>query len=96
MADHGASGTHSNDFDAHKSTYQGFLKGSVVLSLVCFYILVALVAFRFIGNYNVLIGFAGLIIGIVALLIDARAGNKWYLSGAWLVIFGLLTAVLLS
>jgi hypothetical protein len=96
MAEHGTSATHSNDFEAHKATYQGFLKGSVVLALLCFYILVALVAFRFINSYNVLIGFAGLIIGIIALLIDVRAGNKWYLSGGWLIVFGLVTAIFLA
>ena len=39
---------------------------------------------------------AGLIIGTIALIIDLRAGNNWYISVAWLVIFGLLTAVMVS
>jgi hypothetical protein len=96
MADHGHSGTHSHDFEAHKSTYEGFIKGSVVLSILCFYVLVALVAFAFVPSLNLLIGFGGLIIGIIALLIDVRAGNNWYLSVGWLVIFGLITAVSLA
>ena len=41
---------------------------------------------------NVLIGFAGLIIGTLALIIDLRASNNWYISVGWLVIFGLFTA----
>ncbi len=96
MADHGSSGSHMHGYEAHKSTYEGFLKGSIVLSLLCFYILVALVAFRFVGNWNVLLGFAGLILGSLALLIDARTGKSWYLSGGLLVIFGLITAVAVS
>ena len=93
MADHGSSGNNTHGVEAHRATYEAFLKGSVALTVLCLYILVALVAFRFVSNFNVLLGFAGLIIGMIALLIDVRAGNKWYLSVGWLVIFGLVTAV---
>lgn len=96
MADHGASGAHSQNIEAHRATYQGFIKGSIILSIFCFYVLVALVAFAFVANGNLLLGFGGLIIGSLALIIDARAGNNWYLSAGWLVIFGLVTAVMLS
>jgi hypothetical protein len=80
-------------FADHKDTYEGFLKGSVALSMLCFYVLVALVAFRFMDNWNVLTGFGGLILGILATLIDLRSGAKWYLSGGMLVLFGLLVAI---
>lgn len=96
MADHGSSGTHSHGFDEHQSTYSAFVKGSVALTLLCLYVLVALAAFAFVSSGNVLLGFAGLILGMIAILIDARAGNKWYLSGGLLVIFGLVTAVMVS
>ena len=96
MADHGSSSTPSHDFASHRSTYEAFLKGAVALSVMCLYVLVALVAFRFVTSGNVLLGFAGLIIGALALLIDLRAGKNWYLSLGWLVIFGLITAVLVS
>ncbi len=96
MADNGASTSHSHDFQVHKSTYEGFLKASIALTILCLYVLVSLVAFAFVASGNVLLGFAGLIIGIVALVIDVRAGNKWSLSVGWLVIFGLLTAVMVS
>jgi hypothetical protein len=55
--------------------------------------MVALVAFRFMDNWNVLVGFAGLIAGIIATLIDLRASGKWYLSGGLLVLFGLFVAI---
>jgi Bacterial aa3 type cytochrome c oxidase subunit IV len=93
MADHGSSGTQSHDFEAHRATYEGFIKGSVILTLLSFYVLVALVAFRFAASGNVLLGFAGLIFGVIAILIDARASGKWYLSGGLLAIFALVTAV---
>ena len=96
MAEHGSSGSHTHGMEEHRSTYEGFIKGSVALTLICLFILVALVAFRFVGTGNVLLGFAGLILGLLAVLIDARAGNKWYLSGGLLVIFGLITAVAVS
>jgi lipopolysaccharide export LptBFGC system permease protein LptF len=96
MADHGSSGTHSQDFQAHRATYEGFIKGSVILAMLSFYVLVALVAFRFVPHGNVLLGFAGLILGVIALLIDSRAGGKWYLSGGLLVIFAVITAVFVA
>ncbi len=96
MADHGSSGSHSHGFQSHQATYDNFIKGSVALTIICLYVLVALVSFAFVSNYNVLLGFAGLILGIIATLIDARAGSKWYLSVGLLVIFSLITAVALS
>lgn len=96
MAQHGSSGAHSQDFSEHKATYEGFLKGSVILGIYCFYVLVALVSFAFVSSSNLLLGFGGLIAGALALLIDARIGNKWYLSVGLLVIFALITAVMLG
>lgn len=91
MADH--SPTHTpRGLQDHKETYEGFLKGSVALTMVCLFILVALCAFRFMDNWNVFTGFAGLIIGIIATLIDVRSGGKWYVSGALLVLFGVFVA----
>lgn len=96
MADHGSSGSVQHGLEAHQATYRGFVLGSVALSLICAYTLVALCAFAFISNFNLLIGFGGLIIGTLAVLVDLKAGGKWYISGAWLVIFGLIVAVAVS
>ncbi len=46
MAEH-SSGDHSQDMEAHRSTYNAFIKGAIALSIHCGYVLVALVAFRF-------------------------------------------------
>lgn len=97
MAEHGSSGTHSHDFEEHARTYDGFIKGSIALTILCFYVLVALVAFAFVSTgTNLLVGFGGLVIGTLALIIDLRVGGSWKLSVGWLVIYGLLTAVLLA
>ena len=53
----------------------------------------ALVAFRFMDSLNVLTGFGGIILGLIATLIDVRSGGKWYLSGGLLVLFGLFVAI---
>lgn len=95
MADHSADNS-SHGMEEHTKTYAGFVKGSVALSIICAYVLVALVSFRFAHTLNVFTGFAGLIIGIIAVLIDTRTGGKWYLSGGLLVLFGLITAVSVS
>jgi hypothetical protein len=95
MAEH-SSGNHSQDMEAHRSTYSAFVTGSIALSLVCAFVLVSLVSFRFAGTLNVFMGFAGLIVGIVAVLIDVRTGGKWLLSIGALVLFGLITAINVS
>ena len=83
----------SKGFEDHQNTYEGFLKGSIALSLICGYVLVALCAFSFMDYFSVFTGFAGLIIGILATLIDLRIGGKWYLPGGLLVLFGLIVAI---
>jgi hypothetical protein len=95
MADH-SSDSASNGMAEHRRTYEGFLTGAIALSIICGFVLVALVDFRFVDSHNVLIGFGGLIIGIIAVLIDARTGGKWALSGGLLVLFGLFSAFMLS
>jgi hypothetical protein len=85
---------HHLDIGAHRSTYSAFVRGAIVLSFVCALVLVALCSFAFGKSLNVFIGFAGLIIGIAALLVDARSGSqRWFLSLGVLVLFGLITAV---
>lgn len=96
MADHGSSVTHSHGFEEHQRTYDGFIKGSIALTILSLVVVVALVAFAFISTGNVLIGFAGIIISILTLIIDLKAGAGWKLSVGWLVIFGLITAVMVS
>ena len=96
MADHTASGSHSSDMEAHRDTYKGFIKGAIVLSLVSGFVLVALVAFRFGQSLNVLTGFLGLVLGLIAVAIDFRVGSRWFLSLGLLVLFGLITAINVS
>jgi hypothetical protein len=95
MADHSAHGSApSHNFEAHRSTYEAFITGSVALTLLCLYTLVSLVIFRFGGSFHVFLGFAGLVVGVITVLIDVKTGGKrWFLSGGALVLFGLVTAM---
>lgn len=95
MAEH-SSDNRAHGMEEHISTYEGFIKGSVALSLICGFVLVALCSFAFAHTLNVFTGFAGLIVGIIVVLIDARTGGKWLLSLGALVLFGLITAVNVS
>lgn len=91
MADHGhSSGPVVTGMAAHRATYEGFLNWSVVLSLICLFICVALVAFGFMSSpLSLLAGFGGLIVGILSSLIGLRMGGKWLLPVAVLVLYGL-------
>jgi hypothetical protein len=95
MADHSPQHA-AQDMSEHTRTYEGFLTGAVALTLLCLIVMVALVNFRFAHTLNVFSGFAGIILGIILLIVDVRASGKWYLSGAFLVIYGLITAVNIS
>ena len=96
MAEHTTSDSHSGDMDVHRATYHNFIEGSIAVSIVCFFILVALVNFRFAHSLSVFSGFAGLIVGIITVAIGIRAGGKWIPSLVILVLFGLLTAINIS
>jgi hypothetical protein len=96
MAEHGSHNAHG-DLASHRETYEGFIRGSIVLVLITAFVMVALVSFRFASFLNVFIGFAGLILGIIAVLAETRAGSKrWFVSLAILVAFGLITAINIS
>jgi hypothetical protein len=88
---------HHLDIEAHQHAYAAFIRGTVAVLLMCAFVVVALCSFAFAARFSVFIGFAGLIVGAIAVLIDARAGSKhWLLSLAVLVIFGLITAINVS
>ena len=81
------------DLATHKATYKGFLDFSVAGSIICLYIVVALVVFRFVSfPFNVVLGFGGIIVGTLASIIGLRMGGKWMVPMVILVLYGLLTA----
>lgn len=94
MADHSQNPHHAaNGMDAHHGTYKGFLDFSVAGSIICLYIVVALVAFRFVDNpLNVVVGFGGILVGIITSLIALRLGSKWMVAVVPLVLLGLFVA----
>jgi hypothetical protein len=78
---------------AHEATYGGFLKFSTAGSIICIYVLVALVTFRFVDNpLNVIVGFGGLLFGVVASFVALRMGGKWLLAVIPLILFALFVA----
>ena len=83
----------------HAETYAGFIKYSVALGMACFVILTALCVFAFApsGAMSLVLGFGGLIIGLLAIIVDIRIGSgKWLLSGAVAVVFALLAAMMVA
>jgi hypothetical protein len=94
MADHAQNPHHApTGLDAHKAAYQGFLDFSVAGSIICLYIVVALVTFRFMNSpANVITGFLGLFVGVILSFIALRMGGKWSVALVPLVLFGLFVA----
>jgi Bacterial aa3 type cytochrome c oxidase subunit IV len=83
----------SQDMAAHEAAYDGFIKFSVAGSIICVYVLVALVTFRFMNNpANLITGFGGLIVGIITSIIALRLGGKWMVAVVPLVLFALFVA----
>ena len=80
----------------HAATYKSFVKYSVALCIACFVVLVALCVFAFApsGGFYVFFGFAGLIAGLLSIVIDIRIGSgRWLLSGLVAAVFALLAAM---
>lgn len=83
----------TRDYEEHVQSYRAFVRGTVVVILAGAFTLVALCAFAFSKSMGLLLGWAVLIFGLIAILIDLRSGTKsWRLSLVTLGIFGLLTA----
>jgi hypothetical protein len=79
--------------EAHNAAYKGFVDFSVAGSIICIYILVALVTFRFMSNpMNVIVGFGGLLVGVITSIIALRMGSKWMVAMVPLVLFALFVA----
>lgn len=87
---------HTKHLPAHEETYKNFITGSIALCLYCAFILVALCSFAFGKTLPNLLGWTTLILGLLAVVIDVRAGAKWYLSGGLLVALGLLVGITVS
>lgn len=97
MAEQHAALTHSGDMQAHRQTYQGFLRGSVAIAILCFYVLVALCSFGFGQTWPIFLGFAGIVIGTLLLIIDIRSGSRTFmLALGGLVVYALITAINVS
>ncbi|MGB7204493.1 MAG: hypothetical protein WBD37_03360 [Anderseniella sp.] len=82
----------------HAATYKAFVKYSVALCFACFMILTSLCVFAFApsGGIYLLLGFAGLIIGLICVIIDTRMEANWFLSGGFGAVFALLAAMAVS
>lgn len=87
-----SNGETHGDMASHNSTYEGFLKGSIVTALLSFYSLVGLINIGFGKSWPVFWCFAGIIAGTIAVLVDLKSGAKWYLSGGLLLVYALFTA----
>ncbi len=80
----------------HAATYNAFVKYSVALGMACFMILVSLCMFAFGPQGAIFYGFAGLIAGLICVIIDTRMEGNWMLSGGFGAVFALLTAMAVS
>jgi len=81
----------------HVATYKAFVKFAVALAMACFIILTSLCLFAFGPVGSLFYGFGGLIIGLIAVIIDIRIGSgNWILSGAVAALFALFAAMLVS
>jgi Bacterial aa3 type cytochrome c oxidase subunit IV len=89
-----ASKQQAQDVSGHEQTYEGFLKGSIITTLCVGFIMLALINVGFGASLPIFKAFAGIIIGILAVVIDARAGSgRWILSLGVLAVFALFTAM---
>ena len=86
MADHAPS-PEPRGFEDHKATYEAFLQFSTAGAIVCLYVVVALVVFRFVENpLNIIVGFGGILVGLISSFLALRMGGKWMIPVVLLVL----------
>ena len=92
MADHAPS-PEPRGYEDHKATYEGFLQFSTAGALVCLFVVVALVVFRFVENpLNIVLGFGGILVGVISSFVALRMGGKWMIPTVLLILNILLVA----
>lgn len=91
MADHAPSSAPiAQGMEAHRATYEGFLRWSAVTAFISLFCMVALVDFRFVdAPLSLFAGFGGIIVGSLVSLIGLRMGGKWLLPAVVLVLYAL-------
>jgi hypothetical protein len=81
------------NIDEQRQTYAAFVTATTAGVIASLYILLALAAVAF-ASWGTLICWLALIVGTVALIIDARMSpKKWMLSAGGLVFFTLVTVL---
>jgi hypothetical protein len=95
MADHSAQHG-AMDTSSHAATYEFFLRVVLAGIIHIGFVMVALVSFAFGHSAAVFLGFAGLILGTLAVLIDFRSRSRYFLSLGLLALFALITAINVS
>jgi hypothetical protein len=95
MAEHTAQ-HEAMDTSSHAATYEFFLRIMVAGIIHVFFVMVALVSFAFGHSASVFLGFAGLILGTLSVLIDFRSRSRYFMSLGLLAIFALITAINVS
>ncbi|MGI9372445.1 MAG: hypothetical protein ACR2OJ_08110 [Hyphomicrobiales bacterium] len=97
MADDSTS--NAQDFEDHKETYEGFIAGCISISLACFFILVCLVINGFSGAgavINLAVSLFGLVLGLVFLAVEVKAGSSFMASTVLLVLYGILAVFMVA
>src|SRR4051812_16909525 len=96
MAEHtleGPAQTAPMDSSSHLATYQLFLRVTVAGIIHIGFVMVALVSFAFGHSASVFLGFLGLVLGTLAVIIDFRSRSRYSLSLGLLAIFAIITAI---
>jgi hypothetical protein len=87
----------AHDMTEHYRTYSAFLAGVVAHIFGAVFVLVALITFAFGNTFSTILGWATIVVGGAAILIDLRSANRnWRYSLTALAVLGVLTAINLS
>jgi|SRR3954451_14434176 len=84
------------DTSSKLATYQLFIRVAVAGVIHVAFVMVALVSFGFGHSAAVFLGFLGLILGTLAVIIDFRSRSRYIFSLSLLAIFAIITAINIS
>ena len=96
MADNG---TEVQSYEDHKATYEGFISGSIALTIATFFILVALVICGLANTHyitNLIVGVGGMFLGFAVIAVEAKAGSNYLTSLICWIVFAIIAIFMVT
>ncbi len=87
------------NYDDHKSFYDGFISGCIAIVLGCFFILTCLVICGLANTHyivNLVVGMGGMFFGFAVIAVEAKAGSNYLTSLILWIVFSAIAVFMVT